>query len=293
MIHCCIFTFIRKSPLTESQIQRCETEGNRPHSSDSRSLLPPEVDVKKSVLRCEIYRKKWSKSFLKFTQEQRVVSLGGCSCALFALSKSPQREITGVMMLKVDEGECCWTDGGVTCGFPQPRRAEECLLGHKWKSRAEQQQSSENVGAQIQFSSHRRHCVSLRGRLGEWLHQYSGVCMYVSLRRQSSLWGCLHVRFPLNLWHKLPLSSPPPVRSSQSFVCDLRWRPVSAQTATSQEILHAKCNRNAKRRDPQVHTCGEWIIFLSCRHQGPKSYENEFSCVICDRRKERNAWFNQ
>lgn len=48
---------------------------------------------------------------------------------------------------------------------------------HKWKSRTSLKRVfSENVRAQIQFSSHWRHCVSVRGRIGEWLHQYSGVC---------------------------------------------------------------------------------------------------------------------
>lgn len=37
--------------------------------------------------------------------------------------------------------------------------------------------SVKNGRAQVQFPSHWRHCVSLRGRLGERLHQYFGVCM--------------------------------------------------------------------------------------------------------------------
>lgn len=45
---------------------------------------------------------------------------------------------------------------------------------HKWEKWINVQ-PSEHVRSQIQFSSHWRRRVSVRGRLGEWLHQYFGV----------------------------------------------------------------------------------------------------------------------
>lgn len=54
------------------------------------------------------------------------------------------------------------------------RREVGLQLAFKWEIWTNAQ-DSENVRAQIQFPSHRRHRVSVRGRLGQWLHQHFGV----------------------------------------------------------------------------------------------------------------------
>lgn len=118
-------------------------------------------------------------------------------------------------------------------------------LAFKWEIWT---QVGENVRAQIQFPSHRRHRVSVRGRLGQWLHQHFGVsCASLFPPR----WGCTSGRnvtsfnrhcatlvrgFPRKCVHHGR-------RGSDAHVL---WpRPVRA--AALQEIVR-KCNRNAKRR---------------------------------------------
>lgn len=122
-----------------------------------------------------------------------------------------------------------------------------------------------NVRAQVEFPSHRRHCVSVRGRLGEWLHQYFGVCSsslspsLCALTR--SIWILILVYLLLLSLHISPtphssfinpkcvhLGSLTRKRTEKVPECEsVRLVAKARQRAASQETLR-KCNRNAKQR---------------------------------------------
>lgn len=121
-------------------------------------------------------------------------------------------------------------------------------LALKWKIWTSTQ-VSENVRAQVQFPSHRRHRVSVRGRLGQWLYQHFGV--------SSASLAFLPTGLPR--WRKWRISEPSlgifwapfsPNRARRGRVCGPG--PSARRIAALQEIVR-KCDRNAKRRSTSKH----------------------------------------
>lgn len=138
-------------------------QGREAHSSDSSSLLPQKWLWR--TLSAPAYRKKLNQS-----------QTGGA----LIITKQQQPFYTLLHVQVAEKTE--WRAGGMTADWgsaaelevlervDQSKRSRP--LAFKWDIWT---QVGENVRAQIQFPSHRRHRVSVRGRLGQWLHQHFGV----------------------------------------------------------------------------------------------------------------------